>query len=249
MITYSHASLGRFFGVKAGIATVIFAVTWLAASVAAAQDGIDDYVRSNVASILYHELGHAIIDMMQVPIYGQEEDAADVLSILLIDLSFQEDSAQRIATDAAFGFQAEAESASPMFWDVHGPDEQRYFNLICVFYGGNPDARADLAADLGLPQERAEYCDAEYDQAMDSWGAVLDEMSELSGKLLFAQPATGFFAQAVAEEITALNSVMGFPNDLRVRVEPCGEANAFYDPQTQSITMCEEFEAHLRAQF
>lgn len=249
MITYSNASHGLFSGIKAGIATVLWALSCVFANVAMAQDDQDDYVRSNVISILYHELGHAIIDIMQVPIYGQEEDAADVLSVLLIDLSFQEDSAQRIATDAAFGFQAEAESASPVFWDVHGPDEQRYFNLICVFYGGNPDARADLAADLGLPQERAEYCDAEYDQAIDSWGAVLDEMSELPGKLILSEPATGFFAQAVADEITALNAVMGFPRNLRVAVEPCGEANAFYDPQTQSITMCKEFEAHLRAQF
>ena len=57
----------------------------------------------------YHELGHAVIDTMQVPIFGQEEDAADVFSILLIDEIFEPESANIIAYDAAFGFHAEAQ--------------------------------------------------------------------------------------------------------------------------------------------
>lgn len=218
-------------------------------SVAFADEAQDAYVHSNVASILYHELGHAIIDVMQVPIFGQEEDAADVLSVLLIDQIFEEDSAQAVAYDAAFGFQAEAEDAQPIFWDVHGPDEQRYYNLVCIFYGANPQDRAELAQELGLPEERAEYCDAEFEQALDSWGMILEDMSNLKGALVFEGQTDTVYAQAVQEEIQTLNSLIGFPTDIPVRVQSCGEANAFYDPQDQSITMCTEFESHLRNQF
>jgi len=38
-----------------------------------------------------------VIDTMQVPIFGQEEDAADVFSILLIDEKFDPKSAKIIA--------------------------------------------------------------------------------------------------------------------------------------------------------
>lgn len=68
----------------------------------------DGFVISNLISVFYHELGHAVIDTMQVPIFGQEEDAADVFSILLIDEIFEPESANIIAYDAAFGFHAES---------------------------------------------------------------------------------------------------------------------------------------------
>ena len=48
----------------------------------------DGFVTSNLISFVYHEFGHAVIDTMQVPIFGQEEDAADVFSLLLIDEIF-----------------------------------------------------------------------------------------------------------------------------------------------------------------
>jgi len=65
----------------------------------------DRFVESNLNSVFYHELGHAVIDLMQLPIFGQEEDAADVLSVLMIHELFEEDAAQIVAYDAAFGFQ------------------------------------------------------------------------------------------------------------------------------------------------
>ena len=64
---------------------------------------------SNILSIFYHELGHAIIAKMLVPIFGQEEDAADVLSILMINQVYDEELAQEIVYNAELGFFADAE--------------------------------------------------------------------------------------------------------------------------------------------
>ena len=61
----------------------------------------DGFVTSNLISFFYHELGHAVIDTKQVPIFGQEEDAADVFSILLIDEIFEPESANIIASDGS----------------------------------------------------------------------------------------------------------------------------------------------------
>ncbi|MGR3634446.1 MAG: DUF4344 domain-containing metallopeptidase [Shimia sp.] len=50
-------------------------------------DRIDDailaYVGSNLLGIFYQQLGHALIDILVRPIFGQEEDVADMLSIFL----------------------------------------------------------------------------------------------------------------------------------------------------------------------
>ncbi len=211
-------------------------------------EDLQSYVESNLLSVFYHELGHALIDIQGLPIFGQEEDAADVLSVFLIDAFWEEESAVQIAYDSAFGFQAEADAYEPMFWDVHGPDQQRYFNLICVFYGANPDERDDVADELGLPEERAEYCDVEYDQAAGSWGAALDDITVDSGgntiKMGRVETDTDgaqATADLISEEVQALNEEFKLPAMLKVNVESCGEANAWYDPEVREITMCTEF--------
>lgn len=69
----------------------------------------DFFVESNTLVIFYHELGHAVIDLMKVPIFGQEEDAADVMAVLLIDRLFVEEAAQDMAYDSAFGYLNDSE--------------------------------------------------------------------------------------------------------------------------------------------
>jgi len=53
-----------------------------------------DFTDNNLLAIFYHELGHAVIHQMGVPIFGQEEDAADALSILLIDALYEAEDAE-----------------------------------------------------------------------------------------------------------------------------------------------------------
>ena len=57
----------------------------------------DGFVKPNQISVFYHGLGHTVIYAVQRPIFGQEEDAADVFSILLIDEIFEPESANIIA--------------------------------------------------------------------------------------------------------------------------------------------------------
>ena len=222
-------------------------IALLAASPALADDG---YVESNLLSIFYHELGHAVIDLVQLPVFGQEEDAADVASVLLIDMLYDEETAVQIAYDSAFGFLADAEETGEdvPYWSVHGPDLQRYYNLVCLFTGADWDARSDIAEELGLPEERAETCEEEFELANDSWGPVFDELAETAPgrSIRFQGNGTSLTATLMAEEVAALNEDFVFPQTLTVTVEACGEANAFYDLDTKEIIMCTEFEDWLR---
>lgn len=205
----------------------------LVPSVAAA-----DFVDNNLLAIFYHELGHAVIHQMDVPIFGQEEDAADALSILLIDALYDPETAEDMAYDSASLFWVEADNP-PAFWDTHGPDEQRYYNTVCLFYGADPDARAEFAEDNGLPEERADTCAEEFDLAFNSWTAVLDDMAGpgMPGKLVLHSAAQ---MPLIADEVAALNEDFSWPQDISVHIAPCGEANAYYDLDDQSVTLCSE---------
>jgi len=238
------------------IFVVITSLSLSAAAVAGPMDRkTEDFVAANLISIFYHELGHAFIDIMKLPIFGQEEDAADVLSALLIDAWFEEDTAVRIAYATASGFLGDGDSNAPdevAYWDVHGPDLQRYYTFVCLFYGANPKARKAVAKDLKLPDGRAETCEEEFGLANDSWGPVVDELvdngagrsvrfladhrTDAHGKLT---------ADVIAEEVKSMNAKMSLPKRLLVKVEPCGAVNAFYDAKAREIIMCTEFAREL----
>ncbi|RLJ51592.1 putative metallopeptidase DUF4344 [Litoreibacter meonggei] len=46
-------------------------------------------------------------------------------------------------------------------------------------------------------------------------------------------------------EVAAINKDFILPQPVEVRIERCDEANAFYDPESVSITLCTEFVGHL----
>lgn len=221
----------------------------LAAAPVHADESRDRFVRANILAIVYHELGHAVIDQMELPIYGQEEDAADVMSVLMIDELYNEDEARALAYDSAFGYISDPEGTEEVpYWDLHGPDEQRYYNHVCLFYGANPDARDDIAEELGLPEDRAETCPDEYDMAISSWGPVLDEMhnGKMPGQIVFTPGKGADLANKLLEaEVRALNADFSFPRDLKLVVESCNEPNAWYYPDAVQITLCTEFVTHL----
>lgn len=209
---------------------------------------VDAFVEANLLSIFYHELGHALIDILRLPVFGQEEDAADVASVLLIDAFFEEESAVEIAYHAAYGFLSEAEERGDdiAWWDVHGPDLQRYYNLVCLFVGADIEEREDLAYELGLPEDRLLGCPDEFDIANESWGPVFDELDGPGETILYQGRIETFTEVIIADEVAALNRDFHLPQHLAVRVEDCGVANAFYDLDRVEITICSEFENWLR---
>ena len=219
-----------------------------------ADENTNTFVEANMLATLYHELGHALIDLQQMPIFGQEEDAADVLSVLLINAFYEEEDAVALAYDTAFGFlgedeHAKAEGYAPAWWDVHGPNLQRYYNLVCLFYGAAPEEREDVARELGLPDDRAASCPDEFALADASWSSVLDEMTkEAPSDTIHLGRVTDLdspVAVLIKAEIELLNKDFALAGNLDIHIESCGEANAFYNPEDRSITLCTEYADYL----
>lgn len=207
------------------------------------------FVEANVLATFYHELGHGLIDILDLPVLGREEDAADSLSAVLIHAIWQEEAAEEMVYHTAGAFQAyaleaEAEGAEPAYWGQHSLDMQRYYTLICLFYGANPDERAEIATELELPEDRAAACPEEFQLADESWGAMLEDLvpgPEAKGLAMAPGKAEDRLYALLAEEVADLNKSYGLPEEIIVVVEPCGEANAFYDPEIRQITMCSEY--------
>ena len=222
-------------------------------TIALADDEVDGYVASNLLAIFYHELGHALIDVMDLRIFGQEEDAADVLSILLVHEFFEEEAAVQIMYDTAFSFLSDAELTEEVaYWDTHGPDLQRFYTTICLFVGASFEEREDIAEELELPEDRLAGCEEEFELAYNSWSSVMDELAvegggaslQLKGEAS-KDPLIHLTFETMRDEISDLNAQFVLPEPVEVRIEACGEPNAFYDPEEKAITMCTEFAGYL----
>ena len=212
-----------------------------------------DFIAANVLWIFYHEMAHALIDKMDLPVLGKEEDAADQLAVLLSDKLWDEDHADTINAYASSAFWQAAQTAEePMpWWDEHSTDEQRHFTIACLYFGGDPDKRRHVLEGVGLPQDRAELCIAERQQVEHAWGGVLDKLSggesrqelafEKRGKIENGSDTATFISALLADEVASLNRHFSMPAKLSVVFLPCGEENAFYDPGKSEIQICAEY--------
>jgi hypothetical protein len=128
-----------------------------------------DAIVGPTVDVFLHEMGHAVFDLLKIPVFGREEDAADQFSAY-IQLNASREEARALILGVAFLGRIEATSAIEKGAELktyageHGTAGQRYFNLLCIAYGFDPVLFADLVTTWQLPKERAESCAVEYQQ-------------------------------------------------------------------------------------
>jgi hypothetical protein len=131
--------------------------------------------------VVAHEMGHAMFDYLDVPVFGRAEDAADTFSTYVM-LHFGKEEARRLIMGAAYSYKLYMEAPQvtvPLkaFSDVHGAPVQRFYNLLCLAYGADPALFAE--ATNYLPKERAKDCKHEFNEARFAFhtliGPHLDE--------------------------------------------------------------------------
>jgi Putative metallopeptidase len=132
------------------------------------KDGVTplDALAAETYFVFLHETGHAMFDLLNVPVFGNEESAADQFASYIL-LQMGKDDARQLILGATYTFRpymtsAETTEATVGFSDIHGTPAQRFFNVLCLGYGARPDVFGDLVAKGLLPKGRAQDCPFEY---------------------------------------------------------------------------------------
>jgi hypothetical protein len=213
----------------------------------------DLFVLGNTVFILYHELGHALIDLLGLPVLGREEDAADNLASVMMIPDEADPVMDELIVAAADGWflgnlwQHEAGNTEPSWWGEHSLDMQRFYSVVCLMYGSDPTGFAALAESVSLPAERRATCPDEYVQARASWTRLLaphmvpaEQRTSHPSRVTvtFGPPPPGndYVASLLRESglIEAIAHDIGggfkLPRDLAIHFGACGagDANAFY---------------------
>jgi Putative metallopeptidase len=131
----------------------------------------EDAVVAGFVSTLLHETGHAIFNLLDIPIFGREEDAADAIAAY-VSLQFGQTTARRILTGTAFVWRATELARLKRnpnrrfedYSDEHGTDAQRFYNTLCIALGSDLVERNNTFSDFVslLPEGRRGQCVREY---------------------------------------------------------------------------------------
>ena len=125
-----------------------------------------DAILGPFVDVFLHESGHAVFDLLEVPVLGREEDAADFFSAYIMPQLGKEE-ARRIILGSAYQYKADVlnpDVTLTKFADEHGLPAQRFYNVLCLAYGADQKLFSDVVEKGYLPKKRAEGCDVEYEE-------------------------------------------------------------------------------------
>ena len=138
------------------------------------QKEIDDMVFGALSVFFFHELGHCLIDVWDLPATGREEDAVDQLAMVVLLDGTRESEQMVLATAVFFNVVSSEQGDGELaFWGEHSLDQQRFYDMLCLTYGSNPEQNKHLVGDTRLPADRAVRCPTEYQRVDRAWGQLL----------------------------------------------------------------------------
>ena len=125
----------------------------------------------------YHELGHALIEIYELPATGPEESVVDQFGGYII-LEFSEGQiGQDAMRDTAIDFWLAAEENPDLtqtaFADTHALNQQRFYDLACWAYGSDPNYNRYMLDEGWIPQNRLGWCELEYANMVYAWNILL----------------------------------------------------------------------------
>jgi hypothetical protein len=216
-----------------------------------------EFMLGNILFATLHELAHGLIADLGLPVLGREEDAADQFATVTM-LEMKSEFAHRILVDAAKSWLISArrsrESGEPVeYYDAHGLDLQRAYNIICLMVGSDPDQFDDLAGEVSLPEDRRATCMGDYSNASWSWNKALmpyqrtPEQEPTKYQVVYgkAEGSLDIFEHAfrvagVMARVAEHGARYAWRKPFAVEVRMCGEPGANWSVPEHKMVFCYE---------
>ncbi len=229
-------------------------------------DALDDralFVVGNTLFTAYHEIGHALIDLLKLPVIGREEDAVDGFAAVTMIPDKPDDIRDALIVAVGDGWRAQSALASDAeerpFWGEHALDEQRHFAIVCLMVGSDQEGFYDYALEAGLPDRRIETCTHDFNRMKQGWKRLLaphkpdtrlvnEPAAPAAIDLVFDDPLPKQerLYDLIREDGLLEDAVISFgddivlPSPVTVRFTPCADANAYWSRSQGEVLICYE---------
>lgn len=214
------------------------------------------FAANNSLFVLYHEMAHLLVHQMELPVLGREEDAADNVATWML-LNKRSPESDKALADAAKGWLLTGIAYGSGEYEEdfaagHSLDKQRAYQIVCMMVGSDGRAFRPIANQYAMDGDRQDTCQWDYKLINRSIKSLFGERPEAGrrtvvnvtyhdagGKLRLA--ADAFRSSGVFDQVAAdLRENFALRRPVRFNAKRCGEANAFYDPDTIEIIFCYE---------
>ena len=139
------------------------------------EDGMDSgepaSFQNAFAFMLMHQVGHAVIDVLQLDVGLPMEEAADQFVAVMGGLAPGE--LDHLVDGVVLLHDLELDWETPET-GATVLDGGRLAKLRCLLYGGNPDAHSNLVEQGELTSNRANSCIGEFADAQARWTTLLE---------------------------------------------------------------------------
>lgn len=219
----------------------------------------DLFLLGNTVDILFHEGGHLVIDLFEIPILGQEEDAADNFATLSL-LSIDDEFASFAISQAIFGdylrsaIDGVPDMSATAYFGRHDLDIQRASRKLCYLASARPETYGELAREFNLGEELTADCNDRLAATLQRWVRTLEDFEaygetqhEVAVIYEDATPRLEPYRQLIESNEALeyfgghLGSELALPRDITIRAKVCNDANAYYLVGEGEIVFCYDF--------
>ena len=161
-------------------------------------DQIYEFATNASMGIIFHEIGHLIVDEFNVPIFNNEEDVADSFmawSLIQIpdeyasyeDYEYYAEEPHKVIkgiSDYYYYLTLLGRDTSEVYglkeseYGLHSTDNKRFFNIACFMKGSNPEVFDTYITKRGLEYILDNQCDYNYLKMSDAWWDVFKGSAE-----------------------------------------------------------------------
>jgi hypothetical protein len=217
-----------------------------------------EFVTGNMLFVLLHETAHGLISELGLPVLGREEDAADAFATVTM-LEMKTEFTHRTLVNAAKSWlisdrRNREHGEAEIYYDVHGLDAQRAYNIVCLMVGSDPDQFDDLANETNMPEDRRETCAGDYSNASWSWNKALQPFLRPANRLQTkfdvtygkAEGSLDIFERAfrvtgLMERVAERSAdLYAWPKPFAFEADTCGEPGARWNMTAHKVIVCYE---------
>jgi hypothetical protein len=216
--------------------------------------------------VMGHEMGHVVINELDLPVLGREEDAADSFAIIMA-LQLRSEFSERVLMETARGwflssYRDKKAKTARSYYGEHSLDRQRAYHVVCMMVGSDPDRFKALAREAKLPEWRQTSCGRDYRNAVWSWEKALKphrrsaDQPKVTIKIEYKDEekfpiVAGILRHMGVLEAFADNAADRFAwsRPFSMEARACGEVNARWFFATRTLVLCHELVEHFATLF
>ena len=249
------------------LALALFAVQPYAMGAEAVAPERAEFVIGNAYYVLLHEFAHVIMHDFDIPILGNEEDAADTLAattLIRLDKQmttndFRHTKMLLMAADAnriLWQRGVELQNLEAAYWANHPLSAQRAARITCLVFGSDVEVFEPLPDLVNMPLFRSDWCEEEYELAdagrewvRTQYGFTENKRSQENVSVEYRkaqhpvhQQIETFLKREKILEKTAeyVSRLVVLPSELTLSARACGVPDAYWDQDAREVVLCYE---------